>query len=392
MQIFVARSGKNLGTFSFPEVQRRLTAGEFLPTDHAWAEGQADWIRLAQFPGLKMPAPTAPAPAEPPLKETAPKEPAKAPAAPAKPQAGGFAKVESAASKAEPKLVLNVDPPPRSEAEFELKPAGNQTKPKPEPEPEPEPPSNLEPEPALELKPVPAPKAPSRPEPEPEPEDAEPEPDRLPITVADLLAVTQSTAPKVSARSALPRGPVPTSGLAVASLICGVFSFLLLPALPAIVCGHLARARIRTSKGRLEGAGMALAGLILGYAGFGIAYLLFSIITSAAQTKARETLSLAHAREIAMACQAYATDHQGVFPQDLEQLVPKYVPDPEVFVCPLSGPVVLVGYEYYGGRETDPPNNILLASKALTRRHGRVIACVDLNVRIVRNMPTLPPH
>lgn len=61
--------------------------------------------------------------------------------------------------------------------------------------------------------------------------------------------------------------PVPqTNGLAVASLACGLGQFLLgpLPTIPAIVLGHVARRQIRrTGEG---GAGLALVGLMLGYA------------------------------------------------------------------------------------------------------------------------------
>jgi hypothetical protein len=57
-----------------------------------------------------------------------------------------------------------------------------------------------------------------------------------------------------------------TNGLAVASLACGLAPFIFGPpaAIPAIVLGHLARRQIkRTGE---QGAGLALAGLILGWA------------------------------------------------------------------------------------------------------------------------------
>jgi hypothetical protein len=62
------------------------------------------------------------------------------------------------------------------------------------------------------------------------------------------------------------RAPSPTNGLAIASLACGVaqFAFGPLPTIPAIVLGHMARHQIkRTGE---QGAGMALAGLLLGWA------------------------------------------------------------------------------------------------------------------------------
>ena len=60
-----------------------------------------------------------------------------------------------------------------------------------------------------------------------------------------------------------------TSGTAIASLVFGVLSWIALPfigALLAVVLGHSARGEIRrASPGAIDGDGMALAGLILGW-------------------------------------------------------------------------------------------------------------------------------
>ena len=55
-----------------------------------------------------------------------------------------------------------------------------------------------------------------------------------------------------------------TCGLATASLILGICSFVCLffCSIPAIITGHMARSRIRKSTAALAGDGMALAGLI----------------------------------------------------------------------------------------------------------------------------------
>jgi hypothetical protein len=57
-----------------------------------------------------------------------------------------------------------------------------------------------------------------------------------------------------------------TNAFAIASLACGLAQFMFGPlaTIPAIVFGHLARGQIkRTGE---QGAGLALAGLILGWA------------------------------------------------------------------------------------------------------------------------------
>jgi hypothetical protein len=60
-----------------------------------------------------------------------------------------------------------------------------------------------------------------------------------------------------------------TSSLAIASLICGITAFTILPifltAVAAVITGHLAKKEIKAAGGTITGNGMATAGLILGY-------------------------------------------------------------------------------------------------------------------------------
>jgi hypothetical protein len=63
-----------------------------------------------------------------------------------------------------------------------------------------------------------------------------------------------------------------TSGLAVASLVTGLFFWcFLIPGVVGIVLGFLSLEQIADSQGTVKGRGMALAGIILGYVGLGIA-------------------------------------------------------------------------------------------------------------------------
>jgi hypothetical protein len=64
---------------------------------------------------------------------------------------------------------------------------------------------------------------------------------------------------------------------ATLSLVFGILSWFALPfigAVIAVVCGHMARAEIRRSQGQLEGDGLAVGGLILGYLHLALALLL----------------------------------------------------------------------------------------------------------------------
>ena len=82
--------------------------------------------------------------------------------------------------------------------------------------------------------------------------------------VADLpvaAATVVTPAAKVTAVAPVAK----TNGLAIASLACGLaqFAFGPLATIPAIMCGYMARSQIkRTGE---QGAGLALAGLILGW-------------------------------------------------------------------------------------------------------------------------------
>lgn len=67
-----------------------------------------------------------------------------------------------------------------------------------------------------------------------------------------------------------PYGVLPTkrnNGLAIASLVCSCAGFLfILPAILGVVFGFVARSQIRQSGGRQGGDGLAVAGIIVGFA------------------------------------------------------------------------------------------------------------------------------
>jgi hypothetical protein len=83
--------------------------------------------------------------------------------------------------------------------------------------------------------------------------------------------------PSQPAAPSVPPPPAPypvaeqTSGKALASMITGIFGLLFfLPAIAAIILGHISRSEIRKSNGRLKGDGMATAGLVMGYGVFAL--------------------------------------------------------------------------------------------------------------------------
>lgn len=188
-----------------------------------------------------------------------------------------------------------------------------------------------------------------------------------------------------SDRPVVGAGQAQTSGAAIASLVLGIlslpFCLSILAAVPAIICGHIARSNIRHSGGTLTGSGMALAGLILGY--LEVAILVIAIplafalpVFNEVRLKANEMKSLSNGKQIATACILYSSDHDDHFPAKLDELVPKYLPDRSLFSSPLS-PGEPLAYEYFGGMRTDPPEKVLLMSTFEDRHKKRIIIHVD---------------
>ncbi len=127
---------------------------------------------------------------------------------------------------------------------------------------------------------------------------------------------------------------------------------------------------------------MALAGLILGY-GWVVMLPVLAILAGIAvpvfgevRTRGKEVQSLSQAKQIAVACRSYASDHRGAFPPQLEDLVPAYLPDRTLFASPLS-PGEAMAYYYFGGTDQAPPDTVLLMSKYKNRRGRRIVMHVN---------------
>jgi prepilin-type processing-associated H-X9-DG protein len=201
-----------------------------------------------------------------------------------------------------------------------------------------------------------------------------------------------------------PQTPMPkreTSGTAIASLICGILSWVcvgLLAAIPAVITGHMALGKIKRSAGALAGRGMAIAGLILGYASIValivLLVLFFALVGPALKEIASKSACMAHLHRIGTACNAYAAEHNGRYPERLSELYPEYVPNLKVFVCPsthvkITSPDEIdskTSYEYYGAAlnastAAKPLGRAILAcDKDGHHRHGKNILYADGHV------------
>jgi type IV pilus assembly protein PilA len=110
-------------------------------------------------------------------------------------------------------------------------------------------------------------------------------------------------------------GPQQTSGMAIGSLVCGLLPFFLVTPIIAVVLGHVSLSQIKKSAGRLKGKGMAIAGLVLGYATIAMIPLILIIAAIAipnllrARIAANEASAAASVRTLNTAELTYATDH-----------------------------------------------------------------------------------
>ena len=197
--------------------------------------------------------------------------------------------------------------------------------------------------------------------------------------------------------------PRPASGLAVASLISGILSITFvipfISSIVAIVTGHMARAEIKRANGAVGGDGMAVAGLITGYAGLGLIVAFFGIflmfglavlggVFANFVPKAIEANALDHGHRVAAACRSYAANHQGAFPDQLDDLVPQYISDPGVLTCQFSVRDKIVPFKYNGGRDSDPGSKVLFYSPNSDSTGRHVVGHVNGQVA----MEPLPPE
>ncbi len=72
-------------------------------------------------------------------------------------------------------------------------------------------------------------------------------------------------------------------GAALASLVLGILGLVLigpLGSIPAVICGHVALSRIKKNPDALDGDGLALAGLILGYVQIGLMVIMLPLLAA----------------------------------------------------------------------------------------------------------------
>jgi hypothetical protein len=110
--------------------------------------------------------------------------------------------------------------------------------------------------------------------------------------------------------------------LGILSLTC----FSALTGIPAVILGHLSKANIRKSGGRLGGDGMATAGLVTGYTSVALLPIVLAIIIPNlmhSSMAANESAAAGTVRNINTAQVAYSMDYNAGFAHDLATLGPE---------------------------------------------------------------------
>lgn len=124
-------------------------------------------------------------------------------------------------------------------------------------------------------------------------------------------------------------GQKKTAGIAVASLVLGILSYCLLgplTSIPAVICGHVALSKIKKNADTLQGGGLALAGLIMGYIQLGTMVLLLPILAAIsipafaqARFRAHEARTMSVMKMLEMQVVNYELEN-GRLPADINEL------------------------------------------------------------------------
>ncbi len=125
------------------------------------------------------------------------------------------------------------------------------------------------------------------------------------------------------------QGAPHTDPKAITSMVLGMLSISILlsvfAGIPAVILGHLSKASIRRSNGRLKGEGMATAGLIMGYISLFLlpvfAGVVFVAVPNLFRTKivSNESTAVTTLKTIHVAAASYQVEH-GSYPPSLQEL------------------------------------------------------------------------
>lgn len=86
-------------------------------------------------------------------------------------------------------------------------------------------------------------------------------------------------------RGTFESGDQRTNGMAIASMVLGIVWVYWIGSILALIFGYVARRQIRDSGGLQKGAGMAMAGIVLGWIGVGLLAIFIIVVIIVAATE-----------------------------------------------------------------------------------------------------------
>lgn len=168
---------------------------------------------------------------------------------------------------------------------------------------------------------------------------------------------------------------------AVASLVCGLLSFVPLVSIPAVVLGHLALWSIRRSSGRVGGGQFAVTGLVFGYLGVLWTVILVHVWLSPMPFEDAGPYGYgpAELRTLCSAALIYQATYSSGYPPSLEALGPSAGNTTSCDHAGLIDPVLVTGlksgYRFtYVPRTADEDRPKLFAE---ARKHGCMVPGVS---------------
>ena len=141
-----------------------------------------------------------------------------------------------------------------------------------------------------------------------------------------------------------------------------------------------------------------IAGLVMGYLGFGLTFLaiLASLAVpafSAVQQQGQQMKVVNNARQLVIALKQYAAEHEGKYPPTLETLFEEQIlTDRKILEFPTHLNVPGQGWDYRGATLTDHSerNIVLLVTKQADRSKKKIVAHNDGSVEVVKEKDAPP--
>ncbi|MFK5923992.1 MAG: DUF4190 domain-containing protein [Verrucomicrobiota bacterium] len=181
-----------------------------------------------------------------------------------------------------------------------------------------------------------------------------------------------------------------TSLAAIFSMIFGILSFCLsiFGTIPALILGIVALVKINGSQGQLKGKGFAITGIVTGGMGVFVSAIIMAIAMPAfvgVQEAARQNKQTNDVRILLVACQTFAAEHDGKYPDTLKELSPDFISDESLLGYINSDSGQIEPYMYFSGKTVNSePRSLLIASPEV-KNNRRVVGFCDTSVSAIND-------